>query len=449
MAEILSLTASVVAILKISQSIISVCRDYSIALQGGPSALAKLENEVRALRDVLDSLRPLLEAAEYRTSNAGSKLPTLKKLCESGGALPNCRDELLQLERKLKGPKWTELAGPRRRAWLQALSWPFNEPDIKKVVEKISRYKATFSLALGVDGAGLTLAIHDLGIETNNNITELKDAVSDIGNQLQSEKSKEQRRAIERWLSAPDPSTNHDRASRSRQGTSGKWFLKSEIFVQMQEQKSLVWLYGIPGCGKTVLCSTVINELKARYTSSGEVVIAYFYFDFNDSSKQNPEDMARSLMLQFSEQSHSALEKVTGLYHTCGGGRRAPALAESISTIIEMIEALQEAFIILDALDECTNVPALMDAITTVQTLETCKLHTVVTSRNLPEIEESISPLTSQRGKVRVGGSSVDQDIEAYIDSRIHSDRGLSRWKGKPHVQQEIREALTEKADGM
>jgi hypothetical protein len=49
-----------------------------------------------------------------------------------------------------------------------------------------------------------------------------------------------------------------------------------------------LWLYGIPGCGKTILSSTIIEDVLYHYHDPTMAVI-YFYFDFNDVEKQQYE----------------------------------------------------------------------------------------------------------------------------------------------------------------
>lgn len=54
-----------------------------------------------------------------------------------------------------------------------------------------------------------------------------------------------------------------------------------------------MWLYGKAGCGKTVLASTIIEEILA--CPSDAVAVAYFYFDFNNAEKQNSDKMICSI----------------------------------------------------------------------------------------------------------------------------------------------------------
>jgi hypothetical protein len=102
-----------------------------------------------------------------------------------------------------------------------------------------------------------------------------------------------------RQLSAPDPSTNYHKAHKQRQAKTGLWLLESAKFVEWKESAaSRLWLYGIPGCGKTILSSTVIEHLLQHCHDDTRIVTAYFYFDFNDAQKRDPELMLRSLLCQ-------------------------------------------------------------------------------------------------------------------------------------------------------
>ncbi|KAG9230959.1 hypothetical protein BJ875DRAFT_339163, partial [Amylocarpus encephaloides] len=55
---------------------------------------------------------------------------------------------------------------------------------------------------------------------------------------------------------------------------------------------------GIPGCGKTILSSTVTEDILNTYANDPGIVVAYFYFDFTDKEKQKSELMVRSLISQ-------------------------------------------------------------------------------------------------------------------------------------------------------
>ena len=149
MAEGIGLVASVIAVLQITNSVISVCHDYSAAVQGSSWELSQVRTELENLRIVLQTLEPLAKQAEV--ANAAPGAPTLALLCGPGGALPNCFLEVKRLDKKLKSPSWSDGFGPKRKAFIQALRWSLKEADTKKALQAIGRYKDTLALAITAD----------------------------------------------------------------------------------------------------------------------------------------------------------------------------------------------------------------------------------------------------------------------------------------------------------
>ncbi|KAH9203390.1 hypothetical protein DL95DRAFT_399380, partial [Leptodontidium sp. 2 PMI_412] len=198
------------------------------------------------------------------------------------------------------------------------------------------------------------------------------------------------------WLSSPDPSTNHNAACKLRQSTTGEWFLKSDEFGKWKmTSRSFLWLYGIPGCGKSVLCSTALEEVKSQYKSDPTVAIAYFYFDFNDTEKQRHDKFTHSLVEQLAMQSAKALACLELLFSRCQDGKQQPTQDALEVTLQQMLDEFGETFIILDALDECREREELLILLKTLTSWGTGKLHLLATSRRERDIEETLEPLTT------------------------------------------------------
>ena len=149
----LSITASIIAVLQATNAVVSVCYDYSCAMKSSSWELPRVIEEVKDLRNVLETLEQLAKKAENADLAAKGRLPTLKLLCNPEGLLAMCLRELQELKEKLDPPGWSGQVGSKRRAFIQALSWPLKEDDTKKTLEKIGRLKATLNLALTVDQA--------------------------------------------------------------------------------------------------------------------------------------------------------------------------------------------------------------------------------------------------------------------------------------------------------
>ena len=54
----------------------------------------------------------------------------------------------------------------------------------------------------------------------------------------------ENRLSIHKWLSPPDPSTNHNMACGSRHKNTATWFFQGSIFREWKSSGSLLWIHG-------------------------------------------------------------------------------------------------------------------------------------------------------------------------------------------------------------
>jgi hypothetical protein len=151
MAEVLGLAASIIAVLQITNSVISVCHDYSAAVQGASWELPQVRAEMEGLRNVLQTLEPLAKQAEFANPIVRTRLSTLNLLCGTSGLLQNCLNEVTRLDERLKSPSWRDRFGPKRKAFIQALRWPLMETETKKALGNIDRFRDTLALAITAD----------------------------------------------------------------------------------------------------------------------------------------------------------------------------------------------------------------------------------------------------------------------------------------------------------
>jgi Cdc6-like AAA superfamily ATPase len=253
---------------------------------------------------------------------------------------------------------------------------------------------------------------------------------------------------IKSWLNPPDPSTNRNKAQEQHHQGTGAWFLHNDIYMKWKEgkQHNTLWLHGIPGCGKTVLSSTVIEDLETNFSTSSSIVL-YFYFDFNDSNKQSFEKMVRSLAFQLYQLHENVRKYIDELHTVCKSGNEQPRSSSLVSVLDTMLANVDDVWIVLDALDECETRRELLSWL---PSLERGGVHVFLTSRKEDDIETSLTNKWRQTPAiVPIQQSSVDHDIRQVVRSRIAEDEELQRWKDKPEVCEEIETKLMAKADGM
>ena len=254
---------------------------------------------------------------------------------------------------------------------------------------------------------------------------------------------------IKQWLRAPDPSLNHYTALRDRCADTGVWLLKEKTFIEWKlTSGSFLWLHGIPGCGKTLLSSSIIEHLIQESSSKYGQAVLYFYFDFKDVEKQKHENLIRSLIQQICMR-HGDPQKLKSLYSSCETGQHQPTHEKLLVTLHQMLKIIKGAYLILDALDECAERQDLLDDIHELCRWKDANLQILVTSRKEKDIEESITLANGDIQKLCIQGPLLDDDIRKYVKSRMQNGQRLRRWRKDLQVQREIENMLVNKANKM
>ena len=131
------------------------------------------------------------------------------------------------------------------------------------------------------------------------------------------------------------------------------------------------------------------------------------------------------------------------LYFHCGKGYQQPSLDDLHGVLEIILGGFTSVYIILDALDECSERDKMLDW---VQTLilhknENLGLHLITTSRPEKEINDEFSSYHC----IDLVKASENHDIEVYLEHQLQT--GWEKWP--PEIQNEIKLTLTEQADGM
>ena len=190
---------------------------------------------------------------------------------------------------------------------------------------------------------------------------------------------------------------------------------------------------------------------------AGLASVAYFYFDFRDTDKQNVHNLLPSLLTQLSARSDSRCEIVSRIYKSHGHGARKPSTSTLIACLKEMLALPDQGpiYIVLDALDECpytSGIPParkrVLHLLKDLVSLRLSDLHICVTSRPEIDIRAALESLKFRPVSLH-DESGQKRDIEDYIRSVVHadSDTAMKRWRDKD--RELVIETLTGRADGM
>ena len=133
------------------------------------------------------------------------------------------------------------------------------------------------------------------------------------------------------------------------------------------------------------------------------------------------------------------------LYAHCGYGHQEPTLGDLKNTLHRILDNFSSSFIILDALDECTEREKLLNWIQTVVLEKDINLgvHLIVTSRPEQEIEDKFKSYHY----LDLVEESENHDLVAYLDYQLQNDSDLKKWNSD--TQEQIKLTLMKQADGM
>jgi hypothetical protein len=224
-----------------------------------------------------------------------------------------------------------------------------------------------------------------------------------------------------------------------------------------KQPNSWLWLYGIPGCGKTVLNASAVRDLREQYDSLAGHAVIHFYFDFN-SQRNSVIDMLRSLLLQLTDKSdaiiHPAIQKLFS--SKCRDGTREPRVEDLMMALKEILSshASGAIFILLDALDESTS-DGEDELVETLEQMHEWNLecaHVLITSRRegwLIEAFENIVPLEHQ---MEIEAGNIDNDIKTWLEGQLREGRlgkRIRKWSDPAGFREMIVAGLMNKASGM
>ncbi|KAH9026614.1 hypothetical protein EDB85DRAFT_165826 [Lactarius pseudohatsudake] len=278
--------------------------------------------------------------------------------------------------------------------------------------------------------------------QTENTVDEIK------WNQL--------KQLLRAWLSPADPSTNHIIAQKAQHKGTTVWFFQGSIFIEWKSTGSLLWIHGKPGSGKSVICSSVIQDIMA-VCEAGSAIMAYFYFDFKDLKKQSCRDLLLSLVSQLSTRSIPYCDILHHIYKTHENGTRQPSDDTLKACLEEMLRLPGQGpiFLVLDALDECpdsSGIPSPRDEVLQfvkeLVDLHLQGLHICTTSRPEVDIRAVLEPLAFRSVSLH-NESGQKSDIADYVQNVVNLSSSVAMRRWRVDDKRLVIETLTERADGM
>jgi hypothetical protein len=169
--------------------------------------------------------------------------------------------------------------------------------------------------------------------------------------------------------------------------------------------------------------------------------IAFLYCSYGRREEQKSANLLSALLKQLVQGQPLIPEPVKDLYNNHVNRRTRPLFDEVSKSLSFITKSYSQVFIVVDALDECTNGTCmeLLSEIRNLQSQSNTKL--MATSRFIATITQEF------KEDINLEIRAVDEDIERCLDSQM--SRLPSFVLRSPSLPQLIKAGITKAADGM
>ncbi|KAK4136113.1 hypothetical protein BT67DRAFT_375838 [Trichocladium antarcticum] len=398
--------------------------------------------EILSTKGILESLSATLQDLEA-TPQAWSK--TIKIIHQKGGPLHGLNEVLAALLDRLE--QAARAKGVVRLT--KSLIWPFTRTDVEQQLQSIDRQKLLLTLALENDHVALSREIQSDTQAIRQDVVVLRNHVAGIRSGIAQRQESEHRAAVLDWLSKVDYVAQQNDFISLRQPQTGDWLLECNEFKSwLVAKKKSLFCPGMPGAGKTILTSVVIDYFVTNTTNvcgqRGDVGIAYVYCNFRRQVEQTAvillSTLLRQLVAGVSGPSFPP-QSVQALYEKHTARQTQPSMEEILNTLGLVIALFPKVFILVDALDEC-QAPERNRFLSKILELQANhNVNIFATSRNVPDI------VSRFRGAASVEIRATPGDVGRYVEGNMSHLPAFVRNNAK--LQMEVRDRIVVAVDGM
>ncbi|KAJ7649138.1 hypothetical protein DFH06DRAFT_558397 [Mycena polygramma] len=447
MAEVVGLIASILQLVDLVTKARNYIKDFADAPQEQTQLLLEIQN-----------LDALLKDLDKRAKRKPTALLT-KGMQVLEQPLRELNSTLQRSTKKL------ESESGRIAKFYGRLIWPlWAKEDVVGVLNGIERFKSLVDLRLGLDTWDSTQeviqTVNDVAIDLKEchaqTISALKDlteeqrldhnyiakSVRDVARNQEEYHNSSERDAIIDWYSPLELLSREAEIFSAYQPGTGGWFLENDwIKLWRSGVGKKVWCPGMPGAGKTVLASMMVNDLRANL--SPDTGVAVIYLDHKESDRQSPSLLLGGIWRQlvFRKSLSATMHQ---LYKTHQEKRcPKPSLDDIHSILCSTVAEHSRVFIVVDALDEYPEEQR-TELLLRLSALGP-NVNLMLTSR--PHIKiEHVGSADLRVVEIRAN----EDDVRRYLDAQIGKSARLSKnVQRSPDLRGEIERRIIWRSNGM
>jgi hypothetical protein len=244
----------------------------------------------------------------------------------------------------------------------------------------------------------------------------------------------------------------------------GTWLLNRDEFLTWKStsDSSILWLHGIPGCGKSKLVAHVINHMSPSMdASTGSFAYFYCIRDAAEDERSRPEEVIRSILRQISftgvdqkvlKQPAAELyqlQQEKAMEHGSDTVERL-TFQQSVQLLVALLEG-SSTVIIIDAIDELKDEERwrLFEAFDEILAgIDNGSVRLFISSRDNGDIKMKLSKYTNVYIEATDNQDDIQRFVTVEVDKAIACHR-LLRGAVPSWLKTEIVTTLVNGAQGM
>ncbi|KAL1620168.1 hypothetical protein SLS56_009797, partial [Neofusicoccum ribis] len=360
MADLLSIASGVAGLAMLAESvakkIISIMKD----VKESKKEMQSLSREVLALLGVLKSVEVIVQTDGNEVASS-----------PCGAIIIECSKTLDRIQQILEGCRIDHQSSntgaannsmnptnhqATTRPWntlRNGVRWNLKKDTVEKLQADVEKHKSALSLAISQESWSSLLALLKKQDEHAQQIQDIKAQLRAAEIEKVTRRLKKEQRTALKEFCTIDPDTFLRKHLAARHQGTGTWFLESIQFQQfLSDQNSKLWLYGIPGAGKSVMSSIVIDHVNKAWTPG--TATAFFFCDYGNKDTQILYNILGSIAKQLAIQNTQALSDMVDFHENNGIPADHDRDEEPLLNLIrDMSSHFTSAVVIIDGLDEC------------------------------------------------------------------------------------------------
>ncbi|KAG8525749.1 uncharacterized protein KY384_000509 [Bacidia gigantensis] len=412
--EPLSLAVGLIPLIKLASTVGTYLRDFKNATK----EYGDMAGELMILQLVLEKLEKLVsdESHEDAVISPGSPFSELK------GPIKRLEDTLKLLESKLCS------VSKYKDPW-ERLTWHFDKKEFEQA-RKVISYTQDSITALLVSGiAGQVRKGHS---EVMSKLDSLKDT-----------QDRDERKQLLDWLSPADFTLRQREIFSKRCPGTGNWFLDTKDYQAWREGTGPNTLFcpGIPGAGKTIISSLVVDDLR-RWRKRDDSVVVCLYCTYGEKNEQSSQSFLANIIKQTLQSKPTLRAPQEILQYQERRPTSPPTFKELATPFRSLASQLAPVIIIIDALDETDENSSIRREL--LDLLGELDVKLFVTSRDIQAIRQRFERVPNIEIKAR------ETDVQQYVLDRIERTPSLNCFvEPRSDLERMILERVVSETHGM